>query len=118
MAAETGCKLPAVEGGGERGAVDPEEEVEEEMPLVAAGEYAGLIWMWIRGEAGCEGMVIYSTLSKIARAARTLSWRVSKMDGVLRKMLIPSEALTASRAGIAAEKTNEGPLIRCYNYKR
>ena len=36
------------------------------------------------------------------------------MDGVLRRMLMPSEALTARRAGREAEKTNEGPLIR-YN---
>lgn len=35
------------------------------------------------------------------------------MDGVLRRMLIPSEALTARRAGREAEKTKEGPLIRC-----
>ena len=34
------------------------------------------------------------------------------MDGVLRRMLIPSEALTARRAGSEAEKTKEGPLIR------
>ena len=33
------------------------------------------------------------------------------MDGVLRRMLIPSEALTARRAGSESEKTKEGPLI-------
>ena len=32
---------------------------------------------------------------------------------MLRRMLIPSEALTARRAGKEAEKTKEGPLIRC-----
>lgn len=68
--------------------------------------------MWMIGEAGCEGMVIHSTRSRMARAARTLSCRVSKMDGVLRRMLIPSEALTARRAGMDAEKTKEGPLMR------
>ena len=35
------------------------------------------------------------------------------MDGVLRRMLVPSEALTARRAGREAEKTKEGPLMRC-----
>ena len=38
------------------------------------------------------------------------------MDGVFRRMLIPSEALTARRAGREAEKTKEGPLIRCNKY--
>lgn len=41
------------------------------------------------------------------------SWSVLKIEGVLRKMLIPSDALTASSGGEAAEKTNEVPLIRC-----
>ena len=34
------------------------------------------------------------------------------MEGVLRRMLIPSEPATVRRAGIEAEKTNEVPLIR------
>ena len=54
-----------------------------------------------------------SRRSRIERAAQTFSWRVSNMDGVLRRMLMPSEALTARRAGREAEKTKEGPLIRC-----
>lgn len=33
------------------------------------------------------------------------------MDGVDCKRLIPSEALTASKGGMEAEKTNEGPLM-------
>ena len=34
------------------------------------------------------------------------------MDGVLLRMLIPSEALTASNGGMEAEKTKEDPLMR------
>lgn len=71
--------------------------------------------MWMIGEAGWEGIVIQSRRSRMARAAQTFSWRVSRMDGVLRRMLIPSEALTARRAGREAEKTKEGPLMRCGN---
>lgn len=59
-------------------------------------------------------MVIQSMRSRIERAARTFSCNVVRMEGVDRRMLIPSEALTASRAGMEAEKTNEGPLMTYY----
>lgn len=39
------------------------------------------------------------------------SCKVLRMDGVDCKRLIPSEALTASKGGMEAEKTNEGPLM-------
>lgn len=70
------------------------------------------MWMWMTGEAGCEGTVMQSMRSRIARAARVFSWSVVRMEGVDRRMLMPSEALTASAAGMEAEKTNDGPLIR------
>ena len=70
------------------------------------------IWMWMMGEAGCEGTVIQSTRSRMARAARMFSWSVVKMEGLDRRMLMPSEALTASVAGMEAEKTKDGPLMR------
>ena len=35
------------------------------------------------------------------------------MEGVERRMLMPSEALTERRAGMEAEKTKAGPLMRC-----
>lgn len=54
-----------------------------------------------------------STRSRIARAERIFSWRVVRIEGVERRMLMPSEALTASRAGMDAEKTNEGPFPCC-----
>jgi hypothetical protein len=41
-----------------------------------------------------------------------LSCREERTEGVFRRMLIPSEALTASRGGMEAEKTNEEPLMR------
>lgn len=68
--------------------------------------------MWITGEAGWEGMVIQSNFSRIKRAVWTFACRVSKIEGVLRMMLMPSDALTANNPGIAAEKTKEEPLIR------
>lgn len=40
------------------------------------------------------------------------SCRVARMDGVLRRILMPSEAATERRAGMDAEKTKESPLIR------
>lgn len=69
--------------------------------------------MWIMGLARCEDTVMQSTRSRIVRTARTFSCSVLRMDGVLRRMLMPSLALTARRAGKAAENTNEVPLIRC-----
>ncbi len=68
--------------------------------------------MWIMGEAGWEGIVMQSMRSRIARAARTFSWRDSKTDGEERRMLIPSEPLTARSGGMEAEKTKPVPLIR------
>jgi hypothetical protein len=46
-----------------------------------------------------------------------LSCKVLKIDGVLRRMLIPSEAATLSRGGMAAENTNDVPLIRWRKYQ-
>lgn len=54
-----------------------------------------------------------STRSRIARAALTFSCRVDKVDGEERRKPIPSKALTVRRAGVEAEKTNPGALIRC-----
>lgn len=68
--------------------------------------------MWMTALAGCEGIEMQSTLSRIERTARTLSCRVLRIDGVFRRMLIPCEAATASIAGIAAENTKEVPLMR------
>lgn len=44
--------------------------------------------------------------------ARMFSCRLDMMEGVLVRMLIPSEAEVASKAGMAAEKTKDVPLIR------
>lgn len=57
-------------------------------------------------------MEIQSTLSRIKRTERTFSCKVLRIDGVLRKMLIPSDAAALSSGGIAAENTKEVPLIR------
>ncbi len=57
-----------------------------------------------------------STRSSTARIARTFSCSVLRIDGVFRRMLMPSEAETARSAGTAAEKTKEVPLMRwCYS---
>ena len=58
------------------------------------------------------GIVTASTRSGSAQIARTFSCRALSLHGVFRRMLMPSEAETASRAGTAAEKTNEVPLMR------
>ena len=65
-------------------------------------------WIWMIGEAACEGILIASTRSNTARIARTFSCRVLRMDGVFRRMLMPE---TARRAWTAVEKTNEVPLM-------
>lgn len=70
------------------------------------------MWMWMIGEAGCEGIVMQSTRSRMARAARMFSWSAVRMEGVDRRMFMPSEALTARAAGMEAEKTKAGPLMR------
>lgn len=68
--------------------------------------------MWTFGEAGYDGMVIQSTRSRNARAAWMFSCSIARMDGVLRKILIPSDAATANRsAGIEAEKTKDSTLM-------
>ena len=64
------------------------------------------------GLAGWEGMVMYSTLSKIARTALTFSRSVAKIEGWVRRMLIASEAAVAKSGGMAAENTKDVPLIR------
>jgi len=46
------------------------------------------------------------------RAAHVFSCRVARIEGVLHRMFMPSVALTARRAGMDAEKTKEGPLMR------
>lgn len=68
--------------------------------------------MCMIGEAACDGMVMQSKRSSMARAARMLSCSWVKMDGVERNMLMASDPLTERRAGIAAEKTKERPLMR------
>ena len=68
--------------------------------------------MWITALAGCVGMEMQSTLSRMARTARTFSWSVVRMDGVLRRMLMPSDAATVIMGGMAAEKTNDVPFMR------
>ena len=68
-------------------------------------------WMWMIGEATCEGIVSKSIWSSTAQIARTFSCRVLRIEGVFRRMLIPSEAETARSAGTATEKTKEVPLM-------
>lgn len=84
------------------------DELDEEADI-SAGERT---WKWMMGLAACEGTVIRSTLSRMARMVRTFSWRVERIEGVLRRMEMASEAEAASRAGVAAEKTKEMPLMR------
>ncbi len=59
------------------------------------------------GEAECEGIVMASTRSSTTRIARTFSCSVLRIDGVFRRMLMPSEAENARTAGTAAENTKE-----------
>lgn len=68
--------------------------------------------MWIKAEAGWLASVMYSLFSRTARIAKMLVCRSARIEGVLVRMLIPSEAVVASMAGMAAEKTNEVPLMR------
>ena len=56
------------------------------------------------GELACEGIVMQSMRSKIEQMARMFSFSGLWIEGVLRRMLIPSDAETA-------EKTKEVPLI-------
>ena len=89
-------------------------EDEEPVAVIAGGTWSvgQRTWRWMTALAGCEGMWMQSTRSRMARTARMFSWRVVRIEGVLRRTLIPSEAATVSRAGIEAENTNEVPLIR------
>ena len=63
------------------------------------------------GEAACEAIMMTSTRSSTAQIACTFSCSVLRIEGVFRRMLIPSEAETARSAGTAAEKTNEVLLM-------
>ena len=53
-----------------------------------------------------------SSLSRIDRKVRTFSCKVLKIEGVLRRIEMDSEAATARAAGVEAEKTKAVPLIR------
>ena len=70
------------------------------------------IQMCMIGEAACDGIVMQSKRSRMARAARTFSWSCVKTDGVEQNMPRASDPLTERRAGIAAEKTKDRPLMR------
>ena len=59
--------------------------------------------------------MIVSMRSSTARIAHTFSCSVLRIDGVFRRMLMPSEVETARSAGTAAEKTNEVPLTRWWS---
>ena len=68
------------------------------------------MWMWMIGEAVCEGMIVSaSTRSKVARM---FFCSVLKIDIVLWRMLRHSEAETARSVGMAAESTNDVLLMR------
>ena len=69
-------------------------------------------WMWMIGEAACEGIVTASMRSSTARMACTFSCSVLRIDDVFRRILTPYEAETVRSAGTAAEKTNEVPFMR------
>ena len=58
-------------------------------------------------KAACKGIVTTLTRSSTARIALTFCYSALKIDGVFRRMLMPSEAKTARSAGTAAEKTND-----------
>lgn len=64
-------------------------------------------WMWTIGEAACEGIVIMMAPTQSRTAG--ISCSVLRINGMLREMLIPSEAVTARTA---AEKTSHVPLMR------
>ena len=86
-------------------------DVERKCIAWRRGGVAERNWMCMTGEAVCEGFVTASMRLSTARIASTFSYSELKIDGVFRRMLMPSEAETARRAGTAAEKTNEVPLI-------
>ena len=64
------------------------------------------------GKAACERIMSELRRSRTVRIMRTFSSSVLRIEGVFRRMLMPSEAETARSAGTAAEKTKEVPLMR------
>ena len=68
-------------------------------------------WMWMIGEAACEGVVSESIRSSTARIAHTFSCSVLRIEGMFRRMFMPPEVEAARSAVIAAEKTKEVPLM-------
>jgi hypothetical protein len=73
--------------------------------------------IWIMGLAGWLGTQtrVPTMLASTACTALTFSCSAAKIDGWLRRMEIPSEADTARRGGMDAEKTKEVPLIRWWS---
>ena len=63
-------------------------------------------WMWMIAEAACEEIVTASMRST------HVPLQGAQIDGLFRRMLMPSEAETARSAGTMPEKTNDVPLIR------
>ena len=53
-----------------------------------------------------------SSLLRIDQNVRTFSCKVLKIEGVLRRIEVDSEAVTARVAGVEVEKTRAVPLIR------
>ena len=69
-------------------------------------------WMWMTGEPACERIESVS-IRTTARIGRTFSCSALEiLEGVFRKILIPSEGETARSAGTMAEKMKEVPLMR------
>ena len=59
-----------------------------------------------------RGTVTVSTQRSTTRIERTFYCSVLRIDGAFRRMLMSFEAETTKSAGTAAEKTDEGPMIR------
>ena len=74
--------------------------------------HQGRGYVWTIGKAACEKIEKASTPSSSARIARTSSYSVLRIDGVLNKVFVPSGAETARGTGTAAEKTNEVSSMR------
>ena len=53
-----------------------------------------------------------SSLLRIDWNVRTFSCKVLKIEGILRRIEVDSEAMTARVAGVEVEKTRVVPLIR------
>ena len=58
------------------------------------------------GEVAREEIVMTSTRPSTARISHTFSCSVVRINGVVRRMSMPSEAETARSTGTAAEKTD------------